>query len=863
MTNPKLITTPFAENGDKNSIPETNTDPSNPQLASMSAGFPPITQQKISEGGIPPERDDFNGILNLYGQHIVHLNKGLPYEFDQSFANAIGGYPLNARLMLSNGDIVKSIVANNVNNPNIDMTGWFNEGTNVGFVESIADLLAINNPYHGQIVHAMHFDKPTGRLKGGGLFQFNSSKTNINDGGVCINGWERQLEDNVLNPFMFGAYGDFVPKAQEIIERQSGHNDAVAFQKMYNMNEYTIFSNISKLPPENKAKYTFEWGNAMFYLEDTLPLRSYQFTDCKGGKIFFNPIGKKHLFTTPRDEMAAAYQVSTGWNTQTICFATFKNGVIVGNVTRDSVIHADKCFDLGNPYKCVLDNMLVERFTLGVHLYPLDTSAWTGGERIGNFYENELRNVTVHECITGVINSANATHASNLTIGGGYIVGKEYTNKINYLLMNGGAGFSCTGFNIAPAHRQNMTNALIYDGCLGSSYSGGYTEWFDTLFDLELQDRFGGFNLQGSHIFKESTDVIARFKDAFSSFDPLTATRTNPNTYSNNQYLNTTGVNIGAKTELLTNFFKYVPQYDFKYGLYGVSASSDLVFDVKRFEAYWSGFTSKYGIRVLNFSTNTRSIKLPISNKGVNAQVAILYRPIYNFSAEDIKLNVLEFNGTNQRITVAENVFDYGNGWKMAVVKNINELVGGGDLTISLRSGAQVEIEHIGAYAMDGYPLMPIYAEYEPKINSDYDRLVDSSTSGGTVLEGDVTDKFIVVSDATVSPLSRNARACIVSGSLPYGIVQSTDVTVATFQNQVLFQDQALTPISDVGVGTVLVGTQGGVEKKVRVVWRNFDGTVFNRNLETSPVDGSQPITTGYVLFSGTYNIRAPLYANL
>ncbi|WVH13570.1 tail fiber protein [Acinetobacter phage vB_AbaM_fThrA] len=122
MTNPTLITTPFAENGDKNIIPESVG--ANPQNATMQAGFPPITQQKISEGGIPPERNDFNGILNLYGQHIVHLNKGLPYEFDQDFADAIGGYPLNARLMLNNGDIVKSTVPNNVTNPNLDMTGW-------------------------------------------------------------------------------------------------------------------------------------------------------------------------------------------------------------------------------------------------------------------------------------------------------------------------------------------------------------------------------------------------------------------------------------------------------------------------------------------------------------------------------------------------------------------------------------------------------------------------------------------------------------------------------------------------------------------------------------------------------------------
>ncbi len=94
MTNPTLITTPFAENGDKNIIPESVG--AKPQNATMQAGFPPITQQKISESGIPPERNDFNGILNLYGQHIVHLNKGLPYEFDQSFANAISTVRLAA-----------------------------------------------------------------------------------------------------------------------------------------------------------------------------------------------------------------------------------------------------------------------------------------------------------------------------------------------------------------------------------------------------------------------------------------------------------------------------------------------------------------------------------------------------------------------------------------------------------------------------------------------------------------------------------------------------------------------------------------------------------------------------------------------
>lgn len=122
MTNPKLITTAFAENGTANDIPESSA--AEPQLATMTSGFPEVTQKPIAEGGIPPERADFNGILKLYGQHIVHLNKGLGYEFDADFATAIGGYPLHARIVLTNGNEVKNTIPANTTNPNTDMTGW-------------------------------------------------------------------------------------------------------------------------------------------------------------------------------------------------------------------------------------------------------------------------------------------------------------------------------------------------------------------------------------------------------------------------------------------------------------------------------------------------------------------------------------------------------------------------------------------------------------------------------------------------------------------------------------------------------------------------------------------------------------------
>lgn len=229
MTNPTLVTTPFANIGTKNDIPEVSA--SEPQLATMQAGFPAITQQPLP-AGIPPERADFNGILNLYGQHVVHLNKGLAYEFDQEFANKIGGYPLHAELLLLNGDVVKSTIPNNTNNPNTDMTGWsiglptrlildesglnqqqINDKT-ITTVESIADLIAIKNQNAGKTISTSSYWMGLG--KGGNTFVYDPSMPrNKHNGGTIIDptkAWDGSREQwafvgGYLPDVGVGAYG--------------------------------------------------------------------------------------------------------------------------------------------------------------------------------------------------------------------------------------------------------------------------------------------------------------------------------------------------------------------------------------------------------------------------------------------------------------------------------------------------------------------------------------------------------------------------------------------------------------------------------------------------------------------------------
>lgn len=224
MTNPILISTPFAIDGDKNTIQESN--PLEPNNATWSQGWTPITSTPIINGGLAPFRKDFNGINYVFSDNLRYLASGLDYQFDAVHANKIGGYPLHAELMLENGDRVVSIIPNNTNNPNIDMTGW--SYVNQKTVDSIADLLAIKNPKDGMVVFVKSYwagwavETPYRRPVGGGHFVYNLEKSSINNSFTIINGWVRIYDR--LDVYMGGAKGDdvqddtpFIQNCQDVI----------------------------------------------------------------------------------------------------------------------------------------------------------------------------------------------------------------------------------------------------------------------------------------------------------------------------------------------------------------------------------------------------------------------------------------------------------------------------------------------------------------------------------------------------------------------------------------------------------------------------------------------------------------------
>ena len=128
LTQPTLLLKPFAESGDKNSIPVQNTDAQNPQLADLTNGFPQVTSEDPDDGGLPPERKDFNGLGYLTTTYDYFYQAGGTFTFNSTISSAIGGYPLGARLWYTDGNgattVVRSTVANNTDN--------FNDGSATG-----------------------------------------------------------------------------------------------------------------------------------------------------------------------------------------------------------------------------------------------------------------------------------------------------------------------------------------------------------------------------------------------------------------------------------------------------------------------------------------------------------------------------------------------------------------------------------------------------------------------------------------------------------------------------------------------------------------------------------------------------------
>lgn len=103
MPEPTKIPRPFADSGDKNSIPDSSGGLG---FASWQEGFPAITGTPFAQGGVAPKRADFNGIFNALSLATVWQQQGGFYAYDATADYEVGN------VVEYNNDLYKCITAN-------------------------------------------------------------------------------------------------------------------------------------------------------------------------------------------------------------------------------------------------------------------------------------------------------------------------------------------------------------------------------------------------------------------------------------------------------------------------------------------------------------------------------------------------------------------------------------------------------------------------------------------------------------------------------------------------------------------------------------------------------------------------------
>ncbi|WP_140179448.1 hypothetical protein [Providencia stuartii] len=682
------------------------------------------------------------------------------------------------------------------------------------------------------------------------------------DGDLIGIGNNRTLKDKLLESV---SVTDFIGCNSNYHPTNNPQHSNSAFKEALDFEwvTYPAADSLARYPKPKSTKVRIPCGS--YLITETLPITSGLHLDFDDGVVlYFKPSSNIDLFSPPINEMKAAYDGGHKfWNDMSLYGVQITGAAVIqGNMTATSNVHARHCIFGGNFHRSKISRLTIEGFETGIYVGRLDTSEWTGS-RIGNFYNNIIDNVYIRDCKNNFINTSNLTTLINSQIGN-EVLRKTDVNTGDYLVYNTGAGFTAINSNIASVMRAcNTKLGHIYDRCLGSTYTGCYSEYFDNLFVLNPDSRFGGISIDPAHLVKYPTDIVIKFSEGYMpGFDLDTRQRTGRNLKGSAGWaeLPTMGFRFGnSNANLITDFFELTPMYDFKYGMYGVyhSAASKVAVDTKRFEAERTGFLSNYGARFI--AGNNTTLFFPVDNLEYETNVCVLYRVVSgSWPASNIKLNA---GGTNEFITVGEDMYDYGNGWKMAVVRNVRSSPIISDyksLQIDISVGVQLEIEHIGAYK-NGVPLFPSSANYKPIVNSNlssfrFDNPNRRLYSGGTFALGDLLLPYVpLVNGSIASPSAAPVQSAYVSQEGTRKNV-ALDGSQQSWYQPITVQSSAglvntSTPSEfqhSIGVGDYIGVTSGSITyDDIKVIRREYDKALkkYSGVLQLSKTDLNGQIT--------------------
>ena len=103
-TEPQKWSATLGASADVNTLPETT--PSGSGRASTSGLFPPVTQLPLDQGGIAPERGDFNALFKYLGEYLFYLMQGGMFSYSTDYDYAAGN------LVLHEGSLYLCIASN-------------------------------------------------------------------------------------------------------------------------------------------------------------------------------------------------------------------------------------------------------------------------------------------------------------------------------------------------------------------------------------------------------------------------------------------------------------------------------------------------------------------------------------------------------------------------------------------------------------------------------------------------------------------------------------------------------------------------------------------------------------------------------
>jgi len=103
-TEPQKWAATLGSTADVNAIPATT--PSGSGRASFSGLFPPVTQLPLDQGGIAPERGDFNALFKYLGEYLFYLMQGGMFSYSTDYDYTAGN------LVLHEGSLYLCIAAN-------------------------------------------------------------------------------------------------------------------------------------------------------------------------------------------------------------------------------------------------------------------------------------------------------------------------------------------------------------------------------------------------------------------------------------------------------------------------------------------------------------------------------------------------------------------------------------------------------------------------------------------------------------------------------------------------------------------------------------------------------------------------------